>query len=270
MFLITDLDNTLIYSHQPTGVCVENYDGKPLSFMTANAHKMLEELFQSKRFQLVPCTLRSWEQASRIEFIENGKADTVICDNGFSIYHNGKLDTDWDEYINSIVDTNAIGKMRRELLAIVERNKIPISQIKENRSAFLTIIFNDVETAERYSSIFLNHTDTLLYDFYRHKRKTYIIPKSLDKYLAVKYLYKRFPTEFFVTSGDSITDGLFVKSGNVGIIPRHAEKGFINAIQSKNSQTPIKTFSKFFLTSHFGIQAGEEIISYCHCRLKLP
>ena len=98
--LISDLDSTLIYSRQPNHKIIEYYEGRPITFMTQTAFDTLERLVANPNFQLIPCTLRSFEQTMRVEFLKKNMPKYMICDDGASIYINGILDEDYQNYLS--------------------------------------------------------------------------------------------------------------------------------------------------------------------------
>lgn len=246
MFLISDLDSTLIYSHQDEGVCVEYLDGRPITYMTDRAFNMLDMLLTVRSFHLVPCTLRSWEQTSRVSFVREGRTPIVVCDNGFSIIREGFLDKDWDRHMHSIIETDKIAALRSKILRFVEKFEIPIKQVKSNRDSFLTLIFQDAQSSKRYADGILSVVPDD-YKISKQGRKIYIIPLALDKSLAVKYLQGIYKDERFITAGDSDVDKKFVLLGDIRIIPRHSSIELKNAV----------------ITKQTGALAAEDILEYC-------
>lgn len=247
MFLVSDLDNTLIYSHQLSGVCVERLGERPITFMTERAVELLHLLLQKDNFCLVPCTLRSYEQTMRIDFVKEGLTPFLICDNGYSFYRNGKLDLNWDEKMKRLIDTSANLILYQQILDIIRLQNIPVKLVKSNRDAFYTIVFPDIETATHYATIILSALKLIGYKSTRQGRKLYIIPQFLDKSLAVAYLRNLYLGKLLVTAGDSDVDIQFVKQGDILFIPRHSSIVVDGARTTDNS----------------GIMAGEEILQAC-------
>ena len=67
----TDLDNTLIYSYRHDigrdRRCVEVYQGREISFVTQETHRLLQKLSERKeQVLIVPTTTRTAEQYARI------------------------------------------------------------------------------------------------------------------------------------------------------------------------------------------------------------
>lgn len=250
MILITDLDKTIVYSREYNHKCVERNDnGNPITFMTKNAYKLLTKLLKSGKFTIIPCTLRSFEQTKRIEFTKDGTLPYMICDNGFSIYHNGKLDEGWDKIVNVLINTEAVYNLYLQFNKIIDDNNIPIYRLKSNRNGFISIIFHDETDAIEYKNQLLSVVDIKRYRIEDQGKKIYIVPKKLNKYIAVEYLLSKIEeeneNEIVVTSGDSLVDKKFTTLGDYRILPKHATFRHNNAIVTKNE----------------GIYAGEEILN---------
>ena len=77
-------------------------------------------------------------------------------------------------------------------------------------------------------------------------RKLYVIPQFLDKSIAVKYLLSQCKKDLVITSGDSRVDELFIREGQLRILPHHASIDIENSSRTSNS----------------GIIAGEEILLF--------
>ena len=105
MIFATDLDNTMIFSHrQVIGLedelyCVEYYNGKPITYMTHSAIQMFKNLIGN--IFVIPVTTRSISQFERIEFFST--TEYAIVDNGGIILHNRIQDSEWNNYIQSIL-----------------------------------------------------------------------------------------------------------------------------------------------------------------------
>ena len=243
MLFFTDLDKTIVYSGYPEHYCVEYKETQEITYITIEAKRLLDNLLKKDRFRMIPCTLRSFEQTKRIEFISNELTPIIICDNGFSIYINGELDKSWDIKMNSNIVKYPMSETYKVIDDFITITNIPISQIKSNRDAFFTVIFKNITDADRFSDEIISKVDLSLYKIEKQGRKLYIIPNFLDKVLALRYIVSLFPDEMFVTAGDSNVDLAFVKEGEIAILPRHSKLNINKAIKTRSQ----------------GIAAGKEI-----------
>ena len=244
MLFFTDLDKTIVYSGYPEHYCVEYKEKQEITYMTNEAKRQMDNLFKKKGFRMIPCTLRSFEQTKRIEFITDVLTPVVICDNGFSIYQKGVLDKSWDNKMQSYIVKYPMSETYKAIDDFITTANIPISQIKSNRDAFFTVIFNSITDAEYFSDKIIDKVDLSLYKIEKQGRKLYIIPDFLNKVLALRYVKSQFTDELVVTAGDSDVDMAFVIEGEIAILPGHSKLNISKAI---------KTSSK-------GIDAGKEIL----------
>ena len=243
LIFISDLDGTIVYSGYPEELCVEYRGEDEITYMTAEAHKLFTNLLNKPDFIFIPCTLRSVEQTSRISFIKEGKAEWLICDNGFSIYHKEALDEHWDSLMQSELSKYPNEEIYKRLLTFIASHS-ERCRIKDNRSAFFTVIFDNAEIATSHFSEIVSIVGNKSYNFDLQGRKMYVLPKFLNKVLAVKYLLNRLPKGKIITAGDSSVDELFIQCGNVTIIPQHSH------IQKPSA----------IITNNRKIKAGEDII----------
>ena len=242
MHFITDLDKTIIYSREKEHICIEKKNEKEITYITEKSFNLLSNLLKNEKFSLIPCTLRSYEQMMRVDFIRENNLKYMICDNGATICIDGKIDEKWDRIIDSIVDREKVKSLHSTMQKFAEENNIPIYMIKNNRDSFISIIFYKKEDAYKYIDDIITFADDT-FTIYKQGKKTYVVPKNLNKDIAVKYLIDTFNICDIVTSGDSSVDELFVKRGDKIILPSHATFRIPNSI----------------VTENVGILAGEEI-----------
>ena len=236
--LISDLDSTLIYSRQPNHHIVEYYEGRPITFMTKNASETLEKLCSAPNFQLIPCTLRSFEQTMRVEFLKKKMPKYMICDDGASIYIDGVLDEDYQSYLNknNILKFEMVAEMKKILEEATQ------TYVKDNRMTFLVVMYPSHEMAITQ----VGYVKALMKDYpvmiERQGRKVYVLPHGLGKEVAVQYLKDVLKVEPTFTSGDGFVDENFVKLGFHPLVPGHAVFEHENKMKTT------------------GIQAGEKIL----------
>lgn len=243
LLFISDLDGTIVYSGNPNHICVEYRGTDEITYMTATAHHLFTELLNMVHFTFIPCTLRSVEQTSRISFIKERRAEWAICDNGFSVYHNGVLDAQWDAIMQAKLHQYPNKEIYKILMAFVNSHSEQC-RIKDNRSAFFTVIFENAEMANSHFSEIKTIVGSTSYNFDLQGRKMYVLPKFLNKALAVEYLLNTLPPAKVITAGDSSVDEQFLQLGDTLIIPKHSKIRNSSAIITVNEK----------------IMAGEDII----------
>lgn len=244
MLFFSDLDKTLVYSGYSNHVCVERCGEKEITYMTSRAVDVFNDLIRLENMYFIPCTLRSYEQTIRIGILQSLPRQILICDNGFSIYENGQLDDIWDTIMQRELLTYNNEEMYEVLRSYYASNTSEITKIKTNRDAFYTLIFIDAAVAESHFRTVCDLIDKSMYRLELQGRKLYVIPKFLDKSIAVKYLIAKYSDDVVITAGDSIVDELFIIEGGIRFLPKHASIEVENSIR----------------TSEIGIMAGEEIL----------
>lgn len=245
---ISDLDNTLVYSKQNQGICVERKDAKEISYMTEKAYKDFQKLRSEPEFCFIPCTARSLEQTMRITFLKEQQPVYMICDNGASIYIKGKLDEEWNAHLKErgIIHPKLLRQEFSYVKKLCDEENICYRNIKNNQDAFFVISFDTESSASKVFNILKEKLSEKEFRLIQQHRKIYYCPIQLNKMLAVQYLLKKYDLGYVITSGDSMFDKCFTALGNSIFLPTHATFSHLKAIR----------------TMECGMLAGEEIITF--------
>jgi hypothetical protein len=261
----TDLDRTLIYSAAALGlsgpdadlprlVCVELYEGRPLSFVTEAAAAGLESL--AVRATLVPTTTRTPEQYARVHLLRR-PPPYAICANGGRLIVDGAEDPDWSALVRERVagcaepaevlarlsgtgeDFVIKSRVASGLFcyAVVDRPALPAGWVAD-----LT-----AWCAER------GWTTSL------QGRKVYCIPAPLTKESAAAEVARRTGADLLLAAGDSLLDTGLLETADAAIRPPHgelAETGW--------------THEGMTVTRSGGVVAGEEIVGWLLARVDDP
>lgn len=243
---ISDLDQTLIYSKRNVNIdnkqvkCVEYKDEEEITYMTNAAYQNFDKLLSSNDFVFIPCTLRNFNQTMRISFIQTHLPQFMICDNGGNIYINGIQDINYRKKIEKIIDISQLVKTKKEIETIISDG-----YVKYDNNTFLTCIFKTKEIAENQVPKIMNQIETPnLFSYDLQNRKFYIVPKNLDKSIAVQYLINHYYLKNIITSGDGKVDEKFTELGQEILLPIHSN---FHHISEKRM-------------NYEGILGGEEII----------
>ena len=192
MLFASDLDNTLIHSFKKTkkgDVCVEYKDGKEVSFMPYEGHQLLKKIVTKCEF--VPVTTRSLEQYRRIDLGIVPKY--AIVDNGAILLIDGKVDKEW------LAETEKLIEIK--LPSIVENDLF--TQIRHVDDFFIFLKSDNPTEALIYLESFICKQNFMICAI---RNKVYVIPKKLNKGLAIDRLCKRLGKTFVISSGDSKLD----------------------------------------------------------------
>ncbi|MEO3973251.1 HAD family hydrolase [Streptomyces sp. CAU 1734] len=204
----------------PRLLCVEVYQGKPLSFVTETAAGLLPRLAAETVF--VPATTRTREQYGRIR-LPGPVPEYAICANGGHILVNGVSDPEWRRAVAARLDDGCapLAEIRDHLetgadpawtlkrrtaedlfaYLVVERELLPGSWLKEFTGW----------AAERGWGVSMQG------------RKVYAVPEPLTKSAAVREVARRTGAERILAAGDSLLDADLLLAADRGWRPGHGE-----------------------------------------------
>lgn len=198
----SDLDNTLIYSYKheigDCKQCVEVYQGREISFMTDTSMELLKKV--RERAVIVPTTTRTAEQYQRIHMEGIHFEYALVC-NGGILLEQGRENKKW--YEDSL-------KLVRECTEELEKAVIELER-DCNRSFEVRLIRElFVFTKSRQPRETVNHLkkrlDVQKVDIFCQGVKIYVIPKKLNKGMAVRRFKKYRNAEYTIAAGDSVFD----------------------------------------------------------------
>ena len=212
----TDLDNTLIYSYKrdigKDKVLVETKEGKELSFMSSNSHKLL------KKMEFIPVTTRSLEQYRRIEFFKGYQPEYALVANGGILLHCGKIDDSW--YLDSLkMAESAFPEMDRGMEILKEDRDICF----EIRRVDGLFIFTKSRSIEKTIKNLKEKLKPELVDIHNHGEKLYIFPKTLNKGVSLERLRELLKPQSIICAGDSEMDIPMLERADISIFPEGLE-----------------------------------------------
>lgn len=235
IILHADIDNTLIYSyknlqgmlkqipeaayvsHQGTAGsgealrCVEQYEGRPLSFITQETCRLLKEVKKWKCIIVVPTTTRTVEQYERIDFGVGSFHYALVC-NGGILLSDGKEDEGW--YRNSLELVKYSREEIGKALEILEQDKRRCFELRFIRDLF---VFTKCEEPEQVVQDLQSVLDVTLVDVFHNGIKVYVVPKALNKGNAVKRFRNYSNAEYVIAAGDSVFDVPMLEAADYGI-----------------------------------------------------
>lgn len=235
--LISDLDKTLIFSDREKilrqsedNICVEYKENKPLSYMSKKAKSILYNLLKNEEFMFIPCTMRSIEQSSRIEFINKDISKYMICYNGCELYIDGILNEEYLTYMNKYLEKELIKQF-------VEKYTLeyPDLRVLSFKDYYLEIKATTSEEKDIIVEKLKKELDLTKFKIISVTKKIYIMPININKLIAVRYLEENYISGTLYGMGDSIVDEDFVNYCDYSYAPKHSEfrtKG-INGYMSK-------------------------------------
>ncbi|MCP9988236.1 HAD family hydrolase [Streptomyces sudanensis] len=257
VLVASDLDRTLVYSaaalaltapdaEAPRLLCVEVYQGRPLSYVTEAAAGLLGELARATDF--VPVTTRTREQYRRIR-LPCPAPRYAICANGGHLLVDGEPDPGWRAAVAArLADECApLDEVRAHLLAAADPAWLLKERVAEDLFAYLV-----VERALLPGDWLAELSDwagSRGWTVSLQGRKVYAVPKPLTKSAAVREVARRTGARTVLAAGDSLLDADLLLAADRAWRPGHGEladtgwdAGHVEALADR------------------GVAAGEEIL----------
>lgn len=212
----SDLDNTLIFSYKKVtkeAICVEYLDEKPLSYMTTWAYSTLQNI--EKQTIFVPITTRSLKQYNRIRLLEDKVPNYALVSNGGILLVDGEIDNTWYEE-----SKRQIALTLPELYKAMEILKTDQNVTLEPR--FVDDLFVFTKTSDTNATVkLLSETlDLAKVTIDLNEQKLYVLPKMLNKGVALERLKKKIESDLVISSGDSYFDVPMLMTADISIIPK--------------------------------------------------
>ncbi|GAA4229632.1 hypothetical protein GCM10022254_22510 [Actinomadura meridiana] len=255
VLVCSDLDRTLIYSTaafalhgpdetMPRLLCVEFYQGAPLSYMTEASARTLETLAKTTTF--VPTTTRTLEQYRRVRLLEKS-APYAISANGGHLLVDGVDDPEWAASVKNTITENCAP------LADVQNHLTRTSGnfVLKLRNASDLFAYTVVDRASLPPTWVDDLTAWCAERGWRTSlqgRKVYCLPTTLTKAAAAAEIARRTGASTMLAAGDSLLDIDLLEAADNSIRPAHGE------LHDTGWTSPTTA-----VTTARGILAGQEI-----------
>ncbi|MFD3484434.1 HAD family hydrolase [Streptomyces sp. NPDC058665] len=253
----SDLDRTLIYSaaalqlavpdaEAPRLLCVEIYEGRPLSYLTETAAGLLENLAATSVF--VPTTTRTREQYFRIH-LPGPAPEFAICANGGHLLVDGESDPAWQTQVKEHLAASCapLAEVRRHLLAAADQAWLLKERIAEDLFAYLVV--DRALLPDGWVKELSEWADGRGWTVSLQGRKIYAVPRPLTKSAAMREVARRTGAALTLAAGDSLLDADLLLSADQGWRPGHGE------LADTGWNAPhVETLTET------GVAAGEEIL----------
>lgn len=224
----SDLDRTLIFSTRTIAkaeserICIEELDGKEISYVTADIKQRLTEI--NELLQFIPVTTRSQAQFERISLFQKDIVPGVaVVANGGIILRNGQVDEVWQKHIQQVMATiqlplNQVQQHFQQQLAA------PYFLSHQAVDDLFFVCMLDLAQAnfEELQQL-KQQLDLCGWSSYLHGRKFYIVPQPITKGNAVAYLKSQFAYDKHYAAGDSLMDVSMMYLADRSFAPLHGE-----------------------------------------------
>lgn len=264
MLIACDLDRTLIYSRLAAGaatasdhdlICVEYYDGAPLSFMTRGGAAMLRAVTAAATF--VPTTTRTIEQYQRVN-LPGAPHRYAITSNGGNILIDSQPDQHWRTQVEGRIEEVCapLDLVATELQRQISVQWVRNFRVAENLFCYLVVDLAAVPTG--FVSEWSQWCSECNWTVSMQGRKIYTVPAVLCKSVAVAEIRRRLemqpdscPPTAVLAAGDGALDAELLRYADLAMRPRHGE------LQITNFESP-----GVLVSDETGIAAGEEILRW--------
>lgn len=264
----SDLDRTLIYSASaseglagPAGTdgtaCVEVYEGRPQSFVTAAAVPALRRLADAGR--LVPTTTRTPEQYLRVT-LPGPAPRYAICANGGRLLVDGVVDEDHRAEVGCrLAATSApLAEVldRVTLLVAAAAAGAPgaapfVERVRVASELFCYLIVDRPRLPPTWLEQLVGEAEAASWGVSLQGRKLYVVPTGLTKSSAAREVMTRLGADTAVAAGDSVLDADLLAWAAAGVRPPHGELADSGWHRPHVDVTPSR-----------GVRAGAEIAAW--------
>ncbi|MFB8267810.1 MULTISPECIES: HAD family hydrolase [unclassified Streptomyces] len=227
----SDLDRTLIYSAAALGLtvpdaraprllCVEVYQGKPLSYVTEDAAALLGELGRGALF--VPTTTRTREQYGRIR-LPGPAPQFAICANGGHLLVDGVSDPDWRAAVDErlAAECAPLDEVRAHLARTADPAWLLKERVAEDLFAYLVVERSLLP--EGWVKELAVWAESRGWTVSLQGRKIYAVPKPLTKSAAMREVARRSGADLTLAAGDSLLDADLLLAADRAWRPGHGE-----------------------------------------------
>jgi hypothetical protein len=269
VLIATDLDRTMIYSQAaiggdpsgsdldsaPSPLCVEYYNGGPLSHMSVESIELLTAL--SSRVPVIPTTTRTIAQFQRID-LPGGPWKYAITSNGGNILVDGEADREWRNEIDRSTSKSGaeLPQVQAELESRIDSSWVSSVRVADDLFPYLVV---DLAVMPSEFETEWNHwCVTRGWNVSRQGRKIYTMPDAVSKSRALAEVRRRLvesgdldQSAVVISAGDGALDADMLEYSDFAIRPRHGE------LEELNWQRPTVT-----VTERSGIAASAEILRW--------
>lgn len=259
---VSDLDRTLIYSASAVGMqvpdaaaprllCVEVYNGLPLSFVTERAAALLTGVMATGR--LVPVTTRTVAQFRRVH-LPGVPPRYAICTNGGHLLVEGAEDPDFTRAVEDRL--SAAGAPHPEVLEEVRRRAGAagthvVHRVHDAAGLFCYAVVDRASLPAAWLESLAAYAEERAWTVSVQGRKIYVVPAALTKAAAARELADRLGSTRMIAAGDSLLDADLLMAADEAIRPAHGE------LADRNWQQ-----RHLAVTASTGVLAGEEIAEW--------
>lgn len=231
LLFASDLDNTMIFSYKRLAgdaVCVEQKDGKSLSYMTHEAYNTLQEL--AERVLFVPVTTRSVEQYRRINLLKSGSPRFALTSNGGTLLEDGEINSGWQSETLCLI-ADCLPELEKGIRLLRDDAGVTM----ETRLVDDVFVFTKTDDFAQSAARLSDALDLSKITIERNGNKIYLLPKVLTKGKALERLrqWKGIEADRIAAAGDSTFDIPMLMKADYAIMPKIQELSLVETTDKK-------------------------------------
>ena len=222
---LSDLDNTLIYSHRHrlSGKkrVSEYLDGREQSYITEKTLLLLRTFCSIEGNVLVPLTTRTFKQYSRLRpLTELLGIRYALISNGAVLLENGRPDTSWEEESKRLAEPYSDRLIRCRDIISRFTDESHVHYIEPY------MVYCRPADAEKTLTALKSELDTTGLSVIFSSGKLYCLPECLSKGEAAKRLIKRIGGQEarVISAGDSEFDIPMLRESDISFVPEKMKR----------------------------------------------
>lgn len=226
--IFSDLDRTLIFSLSARGDdvtapqrCVEEYGGRPLSFLTERAAAALE----AATAPVLPVTTRTVLQYRRVR-MPGPPVPWAVCTNGARVLFDGVEHAGWTRKVNDRLAS--AGASQPEMLAVLREQAAAVGEqavlrVHDAEGVFGYAIVDRTRLPDSWVEDLSGRAAEAAWRVSVQGRKLYCVPVALTKSAAAAWIAVQTGAERWVAAGDSLLDRDLLEAADQAVMPVHGE-----------------------------------------------
>ncbi|NGO72693.1 HAD family hydrolase [Streptomyces boncukensis] len=226
----SDLDRTLIYSaaalsltvpdaEAPRLLCVETYQGAPLSYMTEDAAALLAAL--AARCAVVPTTTRTRAQYRRVR-LPGPEPRYAVCANGGHLLVDGESDPVWHARVRrSLTECAPLAEVSARMRGTAHADWL--LKEREAEELFAYLVVDRARLPDTWVKELADWAEPRGWGISLQGRKLYAVPRALTKSGAVAEIARRTGAPYTYAAGDALLDADLLAAADRAWRPGHGE-----------------------------------------------
>jgi len=230
--LFLDLDNTIFQTKKRnkngTVQATNTENSENVSYMTKAQEAFFNLFLESENSMIIPTTARNLEQYNKTLISKNEKIKIAVLYFSAVILENNEVDRVWEKHIQEkyLSLKISIDEMYKYIESIIDKDIFRLCNVdgfyvslRNMSNKFKVVTEENKNLIEKLES-FLDPDE---YYIAHENKNISIVPKFLDKRIAVEFLIEKYKPSLAVGAGDSLSDISFLQICDFMAIPKRSQ-----------------------------------------------